>query len=162
MLGRTDNLRLQWLVSFISRRVAGRDCSRPAPQNDTCEFPRMPLKPFQRSVRRPYLHLPMDKEGAAAVGQSAESGFSPAGGGDWAKWGTPLCKHAAELRQQLALCHAYHNVVLLHASLRVPLPELGADARDSTIKHWQRDWPDRVWSLREARTRSSLTPNIDV
>ena len=33
------------------RRVAGRDCSRPAPpKNDTCEFPCMPLKPFKRSV----------------------------------------------------------------------------------------------------------------
>ena len=35
-----------------------------------------------------------------------------------------LCKHEAGLRQQLALFHAYHNFVLPHASLRVPLSEL--------------------------------------
>ena len=35
-----------------------------------------------------------------------------------------LCKHEAGLRQQLALFHVYHNFVLPHASLRVPLPEL--------------------------------------
>ena len=37
-----------------------------------------------------------------------------------------LCKHEAGLRQQLALFHVYHNFVLPHASLRVPLPELDA------------------------------------
>ena len=37
-----------------------------------------------------------------------------------------LCKHEAGLRQQLTLFHAYHNVVLPHVSLRVPLPDLDA------------------------------------
>jgi hypothetical protein len=33
-----------------------------------------------------------------------------------------LCKHEAGLRQQLALFQVYHNFVLPHASLRLPLP----------------------------------------
>jgi IS1 family transposase len=33
-----------------------------------------------------------------------------------------LCKHEAGLRQQLTLFHVYHNFVLPHASLRLPLP----------------------------------------
>ena len=32
-----------------------------------------------------------------------------------------LCKHEAGLRQQLAIFHAYHNFVLPHASLRLPV-----------------------------------------
>jgi hypothetical protein len=35
-----------------------------------------------------------------------------------------LCKHEAGLRQQLALFHIYHNFILPHVSLRLPLPEL--------------------------------------
>ena len=66
-----------------------------------------------------------------------------------------LCKHEAGLRQQLALFHAYHNFVLPHASLRLPLPE--SDRRDGhPVKRWQPRTPamaagltDRVWSLRE-------------
>jgi IS1 family transposase/transposase-like protein len=38
--------------------------------------------------------------------------------------GNTVCKHEAGLRQQLALFHTYHNLVLPHASLRLPLPEL--------------------------------------
>jgi hypothetical protein len=33
-----------------------------------------------------------------------------------------LCKHEAGLRQQLTLFHIFHNFVLPHASLRLPLP----------------------------------------
>ena len=45
-----------------------------------------------------------------------------------------LCKHEAGLRQQLALFHAYHNFVLPHASLRVPLPEFEMIAETDSIK----------------------------
>ena len=37
---------------------------------------------------------------------------------------TTVCKHEAGLRQQLALFQTYHNFVLPHASLRVPLLEV--------------------------------------
>jgi IS1 family transposase len=65
-----------------------------------------------------------------------------------------LCKHEAGLRQQLAIFHTYHNFVLPHASLRLPLSDL-MDAMDST-KRWKSRTPalaagltDRIWSLRE-------------
>jgi len=67
-----------------------------------------------------------------------------------------VCKHEAGLRQQLALFHTYHNFVLPHASLRVPLPELEAIPETGAIKRWQPRTPamatgltDRLWSLRE-------------
>jgi IS1 family transposase len=65
-----------------------------------------------------------------------------------------LCKHEAGLRQQLAIFHTYHNFVLPHASLRLPLSDL-MDAMESS-KRWKSRTPamaagltDRVWSLRE-------------
>jgi IS1 family transposase len=65
-----------------------------------------------------------------------------------------VCKREAGLRQQLTLFHAYHNFVLPHASLRVPLPELMDPI--AAGKRWQPRTPamaagrtDRVWSLRE-------------
>jgi len=67
-----------------------------------------------------------------------------------------LCKHEAGLRQQLALCQTYHNFVLPHASLRLPLPELELIPESGAIKRWQPRTPamaagltDRVWSVRE-------------
>jgi transposase-like protein len=67
-----------------------------------------------------------------------------------------LCKHEAGLRQQLTLFHAYHNFVLPHASLRLPLPELEPVPGPGAIKRWQPRTPamaagltNRVWSLRE-------------
>jgi hypothetical protein len=61
-----------------------------------------------------------------------------------------LCKHQAGLRQQLALFQAYHNFVLPHASLRLPVPETDA------LQRWQPQTPamaagltDHIWSLRE-------------
>jgi len=64
-----------------------------------------------------------------------------------------LCKHESGLRQQLAIFHTYHNFVLPHASLRLPLPDR-MDAVESS-KRWQPRTPamaagltDRVWSLR--------------
>ena len=67
-----------------------------------------------------------------------------------------LCKHEAGLRQQLTLFHAYHNFVLPHVSLRVPLPELEPVPGTGAIKYWQPRTPamaagltNRVWSLRE-------------
>jgi IS1 family transposase len=48
-----------------------------------------------------------------------------------------LCKHEAGLHQQLALFHTYHNFVLPHASLRVPLPELEPVPGTGAIKRWQ-------------------------
>jgi hypothetical protein len=65
-----------------------------------------------------------------------------------------LCKHETGLRQQLALFHAYHNFVLPHASLRLPLP----DPMDlmKPGQRWQQRTPamaagltDHFWSLRE-------------
>jgi hypothetical protein len=63
-------------------------------------------------------------------------------------------KHEAGLRQQLALFHPYHNFVLPHASLRLPLPD--AIPGTGSVKRWQQRTPamaagltDRVWSLRE-------------
>jgi IS1 family transposase len=65
-----------------------------------------------------------------------------------------LCKHEAGLRQQLALFRTYHNCVLPHASLRLPLSE--AIYGTGAVKRWQQRTPamaagltDRVWSLRE-------------
>jgi IS1 family transposase/transposase-like protein len=67
---------------------------------------------------------------------------------------TTLCKHEAGLRQQLALFQVYHNFVLPHASLRLPLPEPIYGTR--AVKQWQPRTPamaaaltDHVWSLRE-------------
>lgn len=67
-----------------------------------------------------------------------------------------LCKHEVGLRQQLALFHTYHNFVLPHASLRLPLPELEPIPESGAIKRWQPRTPalaagltDHVWSLRE-------------
>jgi IS1 family transposase/transposase-like protein len=65
-----------------------------------------------------------------------------------------LCKHEAGLRQQLALFHPYHNFVLPHASLRLPLSD--AIHGTGSVKRWQQRTPamaagltDRVWNLRE-------------
>jgi IS1 family transposase len=65
-----------------------------------------------------------------------------------------LCKHEAGLRQQLALFRTYHNFVLPHASLRLPLSE--AIYGTGAVKRWRQRTPamaagltDRVWSLRE-------------
>ena len=65
-----------------------------------------------------------------------------------------LCKHEAGLRQQLALFHTYHNFVLPHASLRVPLPEVNQGTK--SVQRWQQRTPamaagltDHVWTLRE-------------
>jgi hypothetical protein len=67
-----------------------------------------------------------------------------------------LCKHEAGLRQQLALFHTYHNFVLPHASLRLPLHEFDAIGATGSGKRWQPQTPamaagltDHVWSLRE-------------
>lgn len=67
-----------------------------------------------------------------------------------------LCKHEAGLRQQLALFQAYHNFVLPHASLRLPLPEVEAISETGSIKRWRQQTPAmvagltaRVWSLRD-------------
>jgi IS1 family transposase len=65
-----------------------------------------------------------------------------------------LCKHEAGLRQQVTIFHTYHNFVLPHASLRLPLPDL-MDTIESS-KRWQPRTPamaagltDRIWSLRD-------------
>jgi hypothetical protein len=67
-----------------------------------------------------------------------------------------LCKHEAGLRQQLAIFQTYHNFVLPHASLRLPLPECDAICETGSRMRWQPQTPamaagltDRVWSLRE-------------
>ena len=80
-----------------------------------------------------------------------------------------LCKHEAGLRQQLALFHVYHNFVLPHASLRLPLPELEPVPGTGAIKRWQARTPamaagltDRVWRVREAfRYRVPVAPSAD-
>ena len=65
-----------------------------------------------------------------------------------------LCKHEAGLRHQLTLFQTYPNVVLPHASLRVPLPAARHGA--GTVTCWQQGTPamaagvtDHAWSLRE-------------
>jgi IS1 family transposase len=65
-----------------------------------------------------------------------------------------LCKHEAGVRHQLALFQTYHNFVLPHASLRVPLPAVTYGT--GAVKRWQQRTPamaagltNRVWSLRE-------------
>jgi len=67
-----------------------------------------------------------------------------------------LGKHEAGLRQQLTIFQAYHNFVLLHASLRLPLPEVETIPKTGALKRWLPRTPamaagltDRVWSLRE-------------
>jgi hypothetical protein len=67
---------------------------------------------------------------------------------------TTVCKHEAGLRHQLALFQTYHNFVLPHASLRVPLLEVTEGT--GSVTRWQQRTPamaagltDRVWSLRE-------------
>jgi IS1 family transposase len=67
-----------------------------------------------------------------------------------------LCKHEAGLRQQLTLFHTYHNFVVPHTSLRLPLPELEPVPGTGATKRWQPRTPamaagltDHVWSLRE-------------
>jgi IS1 family transposase len=65
-----------------------------------------------------------------------------------------LCKHEAGLRHQLTLFQTYHNFVVPHASLRVPLPQVTHGT--ASVKRWQQRTPamaagltNRVWSLRE-------------
>jgi IS1 family transposase len=65
-----------------------------------------------------------------------------------------LCKHEAGLRHQLTLFQTYHNFVLPHASLRLPLPQVTQET--APVKRWQQRTPamaagltNRVWSLRE-------------
>ena len=41
------------------------------------------------------------------------------------------------LCQQLAIFHTYHNLVLSHASLRVPLPEFDAICETDSLRWWQ-------------------------
>jgi IS1 family transposase/transposase-like protein len=67
-----------------------------------------------------------------------------------------LCKHEDGLRQQLTIFQAYHNFVLPHASLRVPLPEVETIPKTGSLKRWQPRTPamaagltDRLWSVRE-------------
>jgi hypothetical protein len=63
------------------------------------------------------------------------------------------CTHEAGLRHQLALFQTYHNFVLPHASLRVPLPQVAHGT--ASVKQWQQRTPamaagltNQVWSLR--------------
>ena len=66
--------------------------------------------------------------------------------------GSTLCTGEDGLRQQLALCHVYHNFVLPHVSLRQPQPINGTGA----ATQWRPCTPamaagltDHVWTLRE-------------
>jgi hypothetical protein len=74
-----------------------------------------------------------------------------------------LCKHEAGLPQQLAIFHTYHNFVLPHASVCLPLSDL-MDAMESG-KRWKSRTPamaagltDRVWSLRDEAERGNSRP----
>jgi len=65
-----------------------------------------------------------------------------------------LCKHEVGLRHQLTLFQTYHNFVLPHTSLRLPLPQVTPGT--ASVKQWQQRTPamaarltNRVWSLRE-------------
>ena len=75
------------------------------------------------------------------VYRAPESGLSPACRGDRA-----ASQHAVQtrsgLRQQLALFHVYHNFVLPHASLRLPLPERAMGRGPSSSgSHGRPQWP---------------------
>jgi hypothetical protein len=67
-----------------------------------------------------------------------------------------LCKGEDGLRQQLALYHVYYNFVLLHTSLRQPLPQSVATKGTGSAKQWRPCTPamaagltDHVWTLKE-------------
>jgi IS1 family transposase len=70
--------------------------------------------------------------------------------------GNTLCQGEAGLQQQLVLCQVYHNFVLPHASLRLPLSVSMATNGTGSAKVW-RPWTpamaagltDHVWSLTE-------------
>jgi hypothetical protein len=69
---------------------------------------------------------------------------------------TPLCKHEAGLRQQLALPHAYYNFCLPHTSLCQPLLQPAPTNGSGSAKRWRPRTPamaagltDHVWTLRE-------------
>jgi IS1 family transposase len=69
---------------------------------------------------------------------------------------TTLCKGEGGLRQQLALYHVYYNVVLPHASLRQPLPQLVSTKGTGSAKQWRSctpamaaGWTEHGWSLKE-------------
>jgi IS1 family transposase len=67
-----------------------------------------------------------------------------------------LCKGEDGLRQQLALYHCYYNFCLLHASLRLPLPQPEPTNGRGSARLWQPRTPaiaagltNHVWTLRE-------------
>ena len=67
-----------------------------------------------------------------------------------------LCQGEDGVQQQLALFHAYHNFVLPHASLRLPLPQPLPTHGTGSTQAWRPRTPamaagltDHVWSLRE-------------
>jgi hypothetical protein len=69
---------------------------------------------------------------------------------------TTLCKGEDGVRHQLALFHAYHNVCLPHASLRVPLAEPVPTNGKGSATQWRlrtlamaAGLTDHVWTLRE-------------
>ena len=66
------------------------------------------------------------------------------------------CKSATGLTQPLVLFQTYHNFVLSHASLRLPLAEPMATTGRGSAKVWQPRTPamaagltDHVWTLKE-------------
>jgi hypothetical protein len=66
------------------------------------------------------------------------------------------CKSATGLTQPLILFQVYHNFVLSHASLRLPLPAPEATNGTGSARQWQPRTPamaagltDHVWSLKE-------------
>ena len=67
-----------------------------------------------------------------------------------------LCQSEEGLRQQLVLFQAYHNFVLPHASLRLPLPVPEPTHGTGSARLWRPCTPamaagltDHVWTLRE-------------
>jgi hypothetical protein len=67
-----------------------------------------------------------------------------------------LCQGEDGLQHQLAVFHAYHNVVLPHASLRQPLLIPEPTKGTGSAKVWRPCTPamaagltDHVWTLRE-------------
>ena len=66
------------------------------------------------------------------------------------------CKSATGLTQPLVLFQTYHNFVLSHASLRLPLAEPMTTTGSGSAKLWQPWTPamaarltDHIWTLRE-------------
>jgi IS1 family transposase/transposase-like protein len=71
-----------------------------------------------------------------------------------------LCKHEAGLRQQLAVFQTYHNFVLPHASLRLPLPEFDKSCETGSFRRWQPRTPAMAGGSDRSRVESERSTPV--